>query len=528
MQFPLIELFGRVHPMVLHLPIGLVAALGALEGLAILRGRTISNETRSWLVWMTAVAAVVSALSGLALSREDGYTREGVQLHQWLGIAFAGAAIACAVVSTTSLRKAGYPLLLAAMIGLIVPTGHLGASLTHGEGFLFEPLHARRSEQLERSAAPAQVKTEFEAVIEPVFAQRCYSCHGERKQKGGLALNSREAIMRGGEDGPVIIASDVRRSDLVHRISLPADDKNRMPPKGKPGLTPEQIGAIEAWVAAGASFDTPARSVTAESPSAPATGAGPIAADEKAPPSPPPADPGAIEALKAAHAHVAPIEPGSRLLHVDLSGVSPDATDETIAALLAPLAPHVAELDLGRRRIGERSMAVMASMRELTSLDLAATGVTDALLAALGGRVPVESLVLTQCALTDAATASLEAMTELKRVYLWKSGVSVDAAAALSKARPELLIDLGDSLADAGKPLETEPEIALSSDRPLPGVVSAVAVELKPSNTVCPVSGKPVDPRYVVLHKGKLIGFCCEKCGAAFWSEPEKFEAAIK
>jgi hypothetical protein len=37
------------------------------------------------------------------------------------------------------------------------------------------------------------------------------------------------------------------------------------------------------------------------------------------------------------------------------------------------------------------------------------------------------------------------------------------------------------------------------------------------------VSGKPIDSRYVVLHEGKLIGLCCEKCAQAFWADPSKY-----
>ena len=37
------------------------------------------------------------------------------------------------------------------------------------------------------------------------------------------------------------------------------------------------------------------------------------------------------------------------------------------------------------------------------------------------------------------------------------------------------------------------------------------------------MSGKAVDPHYVILYEGKLVGFCCEKCAAAFWEDPKKY-----
>jgi YHS domain-containing protein len=51
---------------------------------------------------------------------------------------------------------------------------------------------------------------------------------------------------------------------------------------------------------------------------------------------------------------------------------------------------------------------------------------------------------------------------------------------------------------------------------------------LAPSNTTCPVSGADINPDRVILYKGKLIAFCCEKCAAEFWLNPEKFADKVK
>jgi YHS domain-containing protein len=42
------------------------------------------------------------------------------------------------------------------------------------------------------------------------------------------------------------------------------------------------------------------------------------------------------------------------------------------------------------------------------------------------------------------------------------------------------------------------------------------------------VSGKPVDPAYQVVYRGRVIGFCCSKCPAAFWADPDKFDTKSK
>jgi len=67
----------------------------------------------------------------------------------------------------------------------------------------------------------------------------CESCHGPEKQKGKLRLDSLEALMKGGENGPVVVAGNPKKSPLVARVLLPATDDDHMPPEGKPAPSPK-------------------------------------------------------------------------------------------------------------------------------------------------------------------------------------------------------------------------------------------------------------------------------------------------
>ncbi|MEQ1858353.1 MAG: DUF1553 domain-containing protein [Chthoniobacteraceae bacterium] len=80
--------------------------------------------------------------------------------------------------------------------------------------------------------------------VKPIFAARCYACHGALKQKAGLRLDTGEFIRRGAKDGPII------ESELMRRITS-SDTDERMPVEGEP-LKPEQIRMIEAWLRTGA------------------------------------------------------------------------------------------------------------------------------------------------------------------------------------------------------------------------------------------------------------------------------------
>ena len=87
----------------------------------------------------------------------------------------------------------------------------------------------------------------FEKRIRPLLAEQCFECHSaqSKKVKGGLLLDSREAILQGGDSGPALVAGDPDKSRLV--VAARHTDKElRMPPKRK--LSDAQIADLEAWV----------------------------------------------------------------------------------------------------------------------------------------------------------------------------------------------------------------------------------------------------------------------------------------
>src|SRR6266571_5113481 len=95
----------------------------------------------------------------------------------------------------------------------------------------------------------------FEKKIRPVLVDRCYKCHSAsaEKVKGGLLLDSREGMLKGGESGkPAIVTGDAEKSRLIEAIRY-ANDDLQMPPKKAGGkLSDEQIADFIAWVNLGA------------------------------------------------------------------------------------------------------------------------------------------------------------------------------------------------------------------------------------------------------------------------------------
>jgi mono/diheme cytochrome c family protein len=103
-----------------------------------------------------------------------------------------------------------------------------------------------RSAAADPKPDPAQIEF-FEKQVRPLLVEKCQECHGSEKQKGGLRLDSRAAVLAGGTSGPIVVAGDPGKSRLVEAIGY--TDTLRMPPKGK--LSTEQVATLTSWVKMG-------------------------------------------------------------------------------------------------------------------------------------------------------------------------------------------------------------------------------------------------------------------------------------
>jgi hypothetical protein len=95
---------------------------------------------------------------------------------------------------------------------------------------------------------PAKAVEFFEAKVRPILAEHCWCCHGPDNQKGGLRLDSREAMLQGNLSGPAIVPGHPEKSLLIDALQHTGEAK--MPPDGK--LPPEVIANLAEWIKAGA------------------------------------------------------------------------------------------------------------------------------------------------------------------------------------------------------------------------------------------------------------------------------------
>ena len=111
-----------------------------------------------------------------------------------------------------------------------------------------------------RAADDAKGVEFFEAKIRPILAQSCVGCHGEDKQKGGLRLDTRENLLKGGSDEgkviKVIEPGDPSKSLIIEAIGYKNEDTQMPPLKKKQSmkLSDEKIAAMTEWVKMGAPY----------------------------------------------------------------------------------------------------------------------------------------------------------------------------------------------------------------------------------------------------------------------------------
>lgn len=271
---------GRLHPVLVHFPIALVAVAAGAEVLSAVAGRRggagrglgmmmrgPSVLARGCLV-VGAPAAGITAWSGWlnALHEHGGGGPLEIEGHRWVGIAATAVALTAMVaalaaswrVTEGGMRVYRALVVLAAM--LMGVTGHMGGSLVYGGEYLLSPLRAALG--WDRMDAPARVApvvpedagppVDFAAEVWPILESACIDCHGDVRKRGQLRLDSLAAALKGGKSGPGVVKGDPGASHVIRRVKG-LDGKAVMPEDADP-LTPEQIEVLERWVRQGAAW----------------------------------------------------------------------------------------------------------------------------------------------------------------------------------------------------------------------------------------------------------------------------------
>lgn len=285
--------------------------------------------------------------------------------------------------------------------------------------------------------------------IQPILADRCYSCHGPEKQKGELRLDSVEAIRKGGKNGAILTPGNPAKSTLYSLTLLPAGDDDIMPAKGDP-LTQAQTDAIRDWIKAGASFDGVAGVVAKPEPILGPLHLGPSDIDVAGAKLSKP-DAAALKALSDVGAIITPISSNGAALDVDLSHLTEPLSASHLKEL-DRLAANVFWLDLQGSALTDAGLATVAKCRNLTRLHLNRTAVSDVGLAALKSLGGLEYLNLVGTGIGDAGLAHLAGLTKLQRLYLMGTKVTDAGVTKLKSANAGVAINRGPAFSKVDVP----------------------------------------------------------------------------
>ena len=125
-----------------------------------------------------------------------------------------------------------------------------------------------RQSQLEKLPPAGASQVDFKRDIEPIFLDRCVSCHGDEQQSGGLRLDNKAGALTGGNSGSVIRPGNSAQSRMIHLVA--GIGEIVMPMAGE-RLTGQQVGLLRAWIDQGAEWPEPQAAgekiALAESPS---------------------------------------------------------------------------------------------------------------------------------------------------------------------------------------------------------------------------------------------------------------------
>lgn len=438
------ELIGHFHPLLVHLPIGILLLAGFFQFLSRKEKYSFLQHAIDIALFWGMISAIASCVSGYYLSGTGDYDEQLVSRHQWFGISVAIISLFTFILHRLKNRLSKWSMLL--MVLLVIVTGHLGGSLTHGSDYLIKFFSAKKETISEAKPIPdVQTAIVYTDIVQPLLHSKCYTCHGANKKKGGLRLDEPEFILKGGMDGKVIKPGSVEESDMIKRLLLPRNDDDHMPPKEKSQLKESEIALLHWWISTGASFEKKVNELEQPEnmkpillalqkeekkilPDVPATDVSKANED-------------IIQQLKQRGVAIVPVSQSSNYLSANFVAV--DSLNDKDLELLFPLKNQLIWLNLGGKKITDKGMKSVGQLKNLIRLQLNNTLITDNGLKSLQPLTELQYLNLAGTKISANGILELKGLQKLQSVYLYKSEFIRADFGKIQEAFPETKIDTG-------------------------------------------------------------------------------------
>jgi uncharacterized membrane protein len=479
----MLDFIGHLHPLIVHLPIGILL-LGVFM-MAYEHYSGVDFKTPiSFAFLVGSISAVLACIAGWILSNSGEYDTVLVQKHQWTGI--STAAIGLLAYFLKQYRK-----LLAFILTLLIfITGHYGGTLTHGENYLFNSNENANTIPTDTLKGASKKITQtisigkdsisivkynlYKDEVAPILKLRCYNCHAALKQKNGLRLDGALFIKKGGKNGKIFVAGNTFKSPLYTSLVLPIDDEKHMPPKGKHQLSQNEILIIERWIKSGASFEDIIDTINNKEVANNVTAANKIANknildDSKSEkvkieirettkgiivdnnktaikisslPNPAAINPAIIEGFKQENIILTNIAEGSNFVMANFVNVVP--FNKASLQTLKNINEQLVILKLTNLAIDDNDIKIVADLKNIKKLNVENSLITDNGMAYIKQLSQLEQLNLYGTNISDEGLIQLTSLKNLSQIYLWKTKVTKGGIEQFKKIHPKVTIEIGD------------------------------------------------------------------------------------
>lgn len=456
-----VQTLGRMHPLLLHLPIGMLVLLA----LVLLFRRYFDAGALRVLIlfalYVTAITSALTAFMGLVLSGEGGYSPGVLQGHLLSGVAVSllSWVLLLFAVHAPERDKVFNGIVALTLVCLIV-AGHLGASLTHGENFVWAPLQNKHAVVVVTDSTSL-----YEAAVYPIFERKCTNCHNDQKAKGELVMTSVDKLLEGGEHGKPWKAGNPDESLLLKRVHLPEEHDDHMPPAGKPQLTAEEIHLLHLWIGGGADTHTAwtkfspqdslrllAQASIQRAQAASHQGQRYSFAQ---------ASQETIDKLNTPFVTVVPFAGNEPALKADF--FLRQAFDKTRLRELATIRDQLVILNLANMPVTDEDCGILREFANLEKLNLNNTAISGKDLSFLQNLTKLKSLSLAGTAVSAEALRTIAKLPALKEIFTWNTPITAQETESLHKDFPDIRWSTG-FVPDEKEMLQLTPPIIVNEN----------------------------------------------------------------
>ncbi|MFT4532744.1 MAG: putative membrane protein [Saprospiraceae bacterium] len=458
------DFVGRFHPLLLHLPIGIlvfaflqwcydiyrVNVSGAhptnsdeivqssinFEYRKIDSKKTNNKKTKptdlTFALSLGCITAVFSAWSGWVLSEQGGYDQELLDWHKYLGIGTAVGSILLLIIYSSKPSKLLLGLVFTAFMVLLGATGHYGGSLTHGKGFLTKSV--KREET--KPVVNIQEAHIFNDIIMPIFKRKCVSCHNPEKAKGDLLFDNWEGWQKGGKNGKVLTPGVPTDSPILLRAHLPKENEEHMPPDGKLQLSIGELDFLEWWIKEMKNYDHLVKDLTQN----PKVSKYLKSLEGDKFDGITMVSPRVISDLYQSGINAIPVS--AKTPWVDVSFSNKTGIKLSLKKLKS-IAKNITEIDLSNTDISDRDIKLLKQFENLIKVNLSGCTIGNNAVVNLQSLKNLASLNLYNTQVDNKCLLYLSEIIGLEKVYLWQTNIDKVAAEQWVKNNPSIDIDLG-------------------------------------------------------------------------------------